>query len=64
MTLLSRISVLVRDIALAYLFGASTAADLFFVAFRIPNSSVVYSPKGIQPGLCARADGVQGEGAE
>ena len=37
MTLLSRISGLVRDIALAYLFGASAAADLFFVAFRIPN---------------------------
>ena len=32
MTLLSRISGLVRDIALAYLFGASAAADLFFVA--------------------------------
>ena len=37
MTLLSRISGLVRDIALAYLFGASAAADLFFVAFRVPN---------------------------
>ena len=37
MTLLSRISGLVRDVVLAYLFGASAAADLFFVAFRIPN---------------------------
>ena len=37
MTLLSRISGLVRDAVLAYLFGASAAADLFFVAFRIPN---------------------------
>ena len=37
MTLLSRISGLVRDIALAYLFGASAAAALLFVAFRIPN---------------------------
>lgn len=37
MTLLSRISGLIRDVVLAYLFGASAAADLFFVAFRIPN---------------------------
>ena len=37
MTLLSRISGLVRDVVLAYLFGASAAADLFFVAFRSPN---------------------------
>ena len=37
MTLLSRLSGLVRDVMLAYLFGASAAADLFFVAFRIPN---------------------------
>lgn len=37
MTLLSRISGLVRDVVLAYLFGASASADLFFVAFRIPN---------------------------
>ena len=53
MTLLSRISGLVRDIALAYLFGASAAADLFFVALRVPNFSAVYSPKehSIRP-LC------------
>ncbi len=37
MTLLSRISGLVRDMALAYLFGASQIADMFFVALRIPN---------------------------
>ena len=37
MTLLSRISGLIRDIALAYLFGASVVADLFFIAFRVPN---------------------------
>ena len=37
MTFLSRVSGLIRDVVLAYLFGASAAADLFFVAFRIPN---------------------------
>jgi putative peptidoglycan lipid II flippase len=37
MTLLSRISGLLRDIVLSYLFGASAVADMFFVAFRIPN---------------------------
>ena len=37
MTMLSRISGLVRDIVLSYLFGASQLADMFFVAFRIPN---------------------------
>lgn len=37
MTLLSRISGLARDIVLSYLFGASQLADMFFVAFRIPN---------------------------
>lgn len=37
MTLLSRISGLLRDMVLAYLFGASAVADMFFVAFRIPN---------------------------
>ena len=37
MTLLSRISGLARDIVLSYLFGASAVADMFFVAFRIPN---------------------------
>ena len=37
MTLISRISGLLRDIVLSYLFGASSVADMFFVAFRIPN---------------------------
>ncbi len=37
MTLVSRISGLVRDVVLSYLFGASAMADMFFVAFRIPN---------------------------
>ena len=37
MTLLSRISGLARDVVLSYLFGASQIADMFFVAFRIPN---------------------------
>ena len=37
MTLLSRISGLMRDIAFSYVFGASHLADIFFVAFRVPN---------------------------
>lgn len=37
MTMLSRISGLVRDILFAYLLGASQYADMFLVAFRIPN---------------------------
>lgn len=37
MTLLSRITGFVRDVALSHLFGATAAADAFFVAFRIPN---------------------------
>ncbi|MEO0367397.1 MAG: murein biosynthesis integral membrane protein MurJ [Pseudomonadota bacterium] len=37
MTLISRISGLVRDIVMANLLGASALADAFFVAFRIPN---------------------------
>jgi putative peptidoglycan lipid II flippase len=37
MTLLSRVTGLLRDIVLSYLFGASAVADMFFVAFRIPN---------------------------
>lgn len=37
MTMLSRISGLLRDIVLSYLFGASQLADMFFVALRIPN---------------------------
>ena len=37
MTLLSRVFGLVRDVVVANLFGASAAADAFFVAFKIPN---------------------------
>ena len=37
MTLLSRISGLVRDIFLSYLLGSTQHADMFLVAFRIPN---------------------------
>ncbi len=36
-TLLSRISGLLRDMALAYVLGAGPVADAFVVAFRIPN---------------------------
>jgi putative peptidoglycan lipid II flippase len=36
-TLLSRVAGLVRDQVTAFYFGASPAADAFFVAFRIPN---------------------------
>ena len=37
MTLLSRISGFLRDVVLSHFFGATAAADAFFVAFRIPN---------------------------
>ena len=37
MTMLSRISGLLRDMVLSYFFGATNVADAFFVAFRIPN---------------------------
>lgn len=37
MTLVSRISGLVRDVVMANLLGSSSLADAFFVAFRIPN---------------------------
>jgi putative peptidoglycan lipid II flippase len=36
-TLLSRILGFVRDLVLAWFFGAGLAADAFFVAFRLPN---------------------------
>ncbi|MFQ5351908.1 MAG: murein biosynthesis integral membrane protein MurJ [Candidatus Binatia bacterium] len=35
--MLSRMSGLLRDVVIGALFGASTGADAFFVAFRIPN---------------------------
>lgn len=37
LTLISRIFGLIRDMAIAYAFGAQQSADAFFVAFRIPN---------------------------
>src|SRR3569832_1211874 len=37
MTLISRILGFVRNIVVARTFGASTRADAFFVAFKIPN---------------------------
>ncbi len=37
MTVLSRISGLVRDVVLAHVLGAGGVADTFFLAFRIPN---------------------------
>jgi len=37
MTLISRITGLVRDVVIGQVFGASPAADAFFVAFKIPN---------------------------
>nr|WHW29614.1 putative murein biosynthesis integral membrane protein MurJ [uncultured bacterium] len=37
MTLVSRISGLVRDVVMANILGPGTLADAFFVAFRIPN---------------------------
>ncbi|MCP5202344.1 MAG: murein biosynthesis integral membrane protein MurJ [Gammaproteobacteria bacterium] len=37
MTLLSRVLGFVRDVVIARAFGASVAADAFFVAFKIPN---------------------------
>lgn len=36
-TLVSRVLGFVRDLVIAHGFGASTGADAFFVAFRIPN---------------------------
>jgi len=37
LTVVSRITGLIRDVVVGYLFGAGTAADAFFVAYRIPN---------------------------
>lgn len=37
MTLISRVSGLVRDVVMASILGSSGVADAFFVAFRIPN---------------------------
>ena len=37
MTMVSRVFGLVRDMVIAYFFGAGAGADVFFLAFRIPN---------------------------
>ncbi|MGB0283283.1 MAG: murein biosynthesis integral membrane protein MurJ [Neptuniibacter sp.] len=37
MTMLSRVLGLIRDVVVASYFGASSSADAFFVAFKIPN---------------------------
>ncbi len=37
MTMLSRVLGLLRDVVIAFVFGASSSADAFFVAFKIPN---------------------------
>ena len=37
MTMTSRVLGLIRDITIATYFGSSSAADAFFIAFRIPN---------------------------
>ncbi len=36
-TLISRVLGLVRDVVIAWAFGASRDTDAFFVAFRLPN---------------------------
>ncbi|MCB0329491.1 MAG: murein biosynthesis integral membrane protein MurJ [Bdellovibrionales bacterium] len=38
LTAFSRVLGFIRDLLIAQLFGASLAADMFFVAFRIPNT--------------------------
>ena len=37
LTFLSRIAGYVRDMVIAYFFGATASTDAFWVAFRIPN---------------------------
>ncbi|MCP5141210.1 MAG: murein biosynthesis integral membrane protein MurJ [Zoogloeaceae bacterium] len=37
MTMISRVLGFVRDVVIAFAFGASAATDAFFVAFKIPN---------------------------
>jgi len=37
MTMISRVFGLVRDMVIAFFFGAGAGADVFFLAFRIPN---------------------------
>jgi putative peptidoglycan lipid II flippase len=37
MTMLSRVLGLIRDMVVANFFGAGAGADVFFLAFKIPN---------------------------
>ena len=37
MTMISRVFGLIRDMVIAYFFGAGAGADAFFLSFRIPN---------------------------
>lgn len=37
MTMISRVFGLIRDMVIAFFFGAGAGADVFFLAFRIPN---------------------------
>ena len=45
-TMLSRVMGLARDVVLARVIGAEAFADVFFVAFKIPNFLDDYLPKG------------------
>ena len=45
LTMLSRILGLVRDMVIANFFGAGAGADVFFLAFKIPNFFRRLSPK-------------------
>ena len=54
MTLLSRITGLVRDIVLARFFGATLIMDAFIVANRIPeHAQTVFCGRGLFAGFCA-----------
>ncbi|QQR79786.1 MAG: hypothetical protein IPJ69_10625 [Deltaproteobacteria bacterium] len=37
LTLVSRVTGMLRDMAIAHVFGAGALTDMFFVAFRLPN---------------------------
>ena len=62
-TMLSRFMGLARDIIFARVIGAEALADVFFVAFKIPNflSSAVCRG-GLCSGICAGARGISREG--
>ena len=61
LTLVSRITGLVRELLIASTFGASALTDAFNVAFRIPNLfRRLFAEGRFQPGLCAGAGRQQG----